>query len=98
MKIRLPAGRIIKKAGDEEKHLYFVVSGALRATSYQPMETKGDTVYKKSAFHLSENDFFGAVYPFEDKQLSKSYVETITQTELIKIPKIKSDESVRKTP
>ena len=88
VKIRLPAGRIIKKAGDEEKHLYFVVSGALRATSYQPMETKGDTVYKKSAFHLSENDFFGAVYPFEDKQLSKSYVETITQTELIKIPKI----------
>jgi hypothetical protein len=88
VKIRLPAGRIVKKAGDEENHLYFIVSGALRATSYQPVETNGDTVYKKSAFHLSENDFFGAVYPFEDKQLSKSYVETITQTELIKIPKI----------
>ena len=88
VKIRLPAGRIVKKAGDEENHLYFIVSGALRATSYQPVEANSDTVYKKSAFHLSENDFFGAVYPFEDKQLSKSYVETITQTELIKIPKI----------
>ena len=88
VKIRLPAGRIVKKAGDEEKHLYFIVSGALRATTYQPVETNGDTVYKKSALHLSENDFFGAVYPFEEKQLSKSYVETITQTELIKIPKI----------
>ena len=88
VKIRLPAGRIVKKAGDEEKYLYFIVSGALRATNYQPVETNGDTVYKKSAFHLSENDFFGAVYPFEEKQLSKSYVETITQTELIKIPKI----------
>ena len=88
VKIRLPAGRIVKKAGDEEKYLYFIVSGALRATNYQPVKTNGDTVYKKSAIHLSENDFFGAVYPFEDKQLSKSYVESITQTELIKIPKI----------
>ena len=88
VKIRLPAGRIVKKAGDEEKHLYFIVSGALRATNYQPVQTNGDTVYKKSAVHLSDNDFFGAVYPFEDKQLSKSYVESITQTELIKIPKI----------
>jgi len=88
VKIRLPAGRIVKKAGDEEKHLYFIVSGALRATNYQPVQANGDTVYKKSAVHLSDNDFFGAVYPFEDKQLSKSYVESITQTELIKIPKI----------
>ena len=88
VKIRLPAGRIVKKAGDEENHLYFIVSGALRATSYQPVESNSETVYKKAAFHLSDNDFFGAVYPFEEKQLSKSYVETITQTELIKIPKI----------
>ncbi len=88
IKIRLPAGRIVKKAGDEEKHLYLIVSGALRATNYLPVDSNGDTVYKKSALHLSENDFFGAVYPFEDKQLSKSYVETITQAELIKIPKI----------
>jgi CRP-like cAMP-binding protein len=88
IKIRLPASRIVKKAGDEEKHLYLIVSGALRATNYLPVKTNGDTVYKKSAIHLSENDFFGAIYPFEDKQLSKSYVETITQAELIKIPKI----------
>ena len=88
IKIRLPAGRIVKKAGDEEKHLYLIVSGALRATNYVPVEANGDTVYKKSAIHLCENDFFGTVYPFEDKQLSKSYVETITQAELIKIPKI----------
>jgi hypothetical protein len=88
VKLRLPSGRIVKKAGDEEKYLYLIVSGALRATVYQPVEANGDTVYKKSAFHLSENDFFGTVYPFEEKQLSKSYVETITQAELVKIPKI----------
>jgi hypothetical protein len=88
VKIRLPADRIVKKAGDEERHLYFIISGALRATSYQPAAANGETVYKKTTFHLADNDFFGAVYPFEEKQLSKSYVETITQTELIKIPKI----------
>ena len=88
VKVRLPAGRIVKKAGDEEKHLYFILSGALRATTYQPVEANSETVYKKSASRLSENDFFGAVYPFEEKQLSNSYVETIAQTELIKIPKI----------
>jgi len=88
VKVRLPVGRIVKKAGDEEKHLYFILSGALRATTYQPVEANSETVYKKSASRLSENDFFGAVYPFEEKQLSNSYVETIAQTELIKIPKI----------
>ena len=88
VKIRLPAGRIVKKAGDEEKYLYLVVSGALRSVTYHPVGSGSETVYKKSALHLAENDFFGAVYPFEDKQLSTSYVETITQTELIKIPKI----------
>lgn len=88
VKTRLPADRIVKKAGDEEQHLYFIISGALRATSYQPVAANGETVYTKSTFHLADNDFFGAVYPFEEKQLSKSYVETITQTELIKIPKI----------
>lgn len=88
IKMRLPAGRIVKKAGDEEKDLYLAVSGALWATSFHPVETNSETVYKKSAFHLSENDFFGAVFPFEEKQISKSYVETITRTELIKIPKI----------
>ena len=88
VKVRLPAGRIVKKAGEEEKHLYFILSGALRATTYQPVEANSETVYKKSASRLSENDFFGAVYPFEEKQLSNSYVETIAQTELIKIPKI----------
>lgn len=88
IKIRLPAGRMVKKVGDEEKYLFFVVSGALRATTFQPVSSGNDLVYKKSSFHLSENDFFGDIYPFENQQLSQSYVETIAESELIKIPKI----------
>jgi hypothetical protein len=88
VKIRLPAGRMVKKVGDEETYLYLIVSGALRATTFQPANTDNVIVYKKSTFHLSENDFFGDIYPFEEKQLSTSYVETISETELIKISKI----------
>jgi CRP-like cAMP-binding protein len=88
VKIRLPAGRMVIKVGDDERYLYLIVSGALRATTFQPMNTSNQVVYKKSSLHLSENDFFGDVFPFEEKKLSKSYVETITQTELIKLSKI----------
>lgn len=88
VKIRLPAGRMVKKMGEEERHLYFIVSGALRATSFKPVDTNDESVYKKSSFHLSANDFFGEIYPFEEKQLSKAYVETITESELIKFSKI----------
>ena len=35
--IRLPAGKTITKIGDEEKALYFVVSGNLKATTYEPL-------------------------------------------------------------
>jgi CRP-like cAMP-binding protein len=88
IKVRLPAGKMIKKVGDEEKHLHLLVSGALRATTFQPLNSDNEIVYKKSAFHLSENDFFGNIYPFENQELSQSYVETITESEVIKIPKI----------
>ena len=37
VKVRLPAGTIVKKNGEGEKALFFVVSGALRDTIYQPI-------------------------------------------------------------
>lgn len=87
-KIRLPAGRMVKKVGDEERYMYLIVSGALRAATFQPMNDGHQVVYQKSSYHLSENDFFGDIFPFEEKKLSKSYVETITEVELIKLSKI----------
>jgi hypothetical protein len=88
VKVHLPAGRVVKKAGDSEEDLYFIVSGTLRATAYQPVKKGGETVYTKSTANLTENTFFGEIYPFEDKQRSQSYIEAITQTELIKLSKI----------
>jgi CRP-like cAMP-binding protein len=88
VKIRLQAGQMVKKVGDEERYLYLIVSGTLRVATFQPMSDGNQVVYKKSSFHLSENDFFGDIFPFEEKKLSISYVETITETELIKLSKI----------
>jgi hypothetical protein len=85
--VRLPAGTIVKKNGEGEKDLFFVVSGALRETIYQPVQSGRDVLYKKVNLNLAESDFFGNVYPFDEEKLSQSYIEAITQVELVKISK-----------
>lgn len=85
--VRFPAGHIETKVGDLENDLYFVVSGQLKKTSFSPLKQKGMTTYQKLNFELSENDFFGDIYPLDQKKVSESYVETITDVELFKIPK-----------
>ncbi len=85
--VQLPAGHIEKKVGDAENDLYFVVSGSLKETCYKPIKQKGTTIYKKLNFNLTENDFFGNIYPLEHKKVSQSYIETITQAELVKVSK-----------
>jgi hypothetical protein len=87
VKVRLPAGTIVKKNGEGEKDLFFVVSGALRETIYQPIKSGEETLYKKVNLNLAENDFFGNVYPFDEEKRSQSYIEAITQLELVKVSK-----------
>jgi hypothetical protein len=81
-----PAGSMIKKFGDEENTLYFVLSGSLEETVYHRLK-KGGKVQKKSTKNRGENDFFGDIYPFEKEKLSQSTVETITRVEFAKISK-----------
>ena len=81
-----PPGSIMKKFGDEEKNLYFVVSGALEETIYHRTE-KGGRVQKKTTKNLVENDFFGEIYPFEEENVSRSTIETITRVEFAEISK-----------
>lgn len=87
VKMRLPAGKIVKKNGEGEKDLFFIVSGALRETTFKPVKTEREILYQKSTLNLSENDFFGDIYPFEEDKLSQAYIEAITQVELVKISK-----------
>jgi CRP-like cAMP-binding protein len=84
--IRLPAGRTIKKIGDVEKALFWIVSGSLKSTIYQPLK-KDESNHQKATLYLSENDFFGDIYPFEEQKLSQSYTESASRVELIKLSK-----------
>jgi CRP-like cAMP-binding protein len=76
-----PAGKIVKRFGEGENHLYFVVSGALEESLYHRLK-KGEKAKKKSAKNLMENDFFGEIYPFEEEKLSQFDIKTITRVEL----------------
>ena len=81
-----PAGSMLKRFGDEESDLYFVVYGALEKTVFYRLE-KGGKVHKKSTKTLVEDDFFGEIHPFEDEKVSLSDIETITRVEFAMIPK-----------
>ena len=83
-----PANTMLKKFGNEENELCFVVSGALEETHYHRFEAD-EKVQKKSTTNLIESDLFGEIYPFEEDKLSESDIKTITRVELLKISKFK---------
>ena len=88
VRARLPAGTVIKKKGDDEDNLYFVVSGTLKDSLYPSIDEKVK-VHRPPNIYLNENEFFGDVYPFNDDRKCQSDIETITQVELVKLSKPK---------
>lgn len=92
-----PENSMMKKFGDEENNLYFVVSGTLEETIYHRLE-KGGTVQNKLSKNLIENDFLGEIYPFDKEKISQSTVETITRVEFAKISKLRLMKICRKYP
>jgi len=86
-RITATPGKMVKRTGQQEKDLFFVVSGSLRETVFRPLRKQDDTLFRKRASDLNENHFFGDVYPFKDKAASRSYIETTTRTELLRIAK-----------
>jgi CRP-like cAMP-binding protein len=88
VRVRLIAGKTVKKAGDNETDLYFIVSGTLKDSAFPFLETK-ERVYRKSNIYLTDDDFFGEVYPFNKNQTSISDIATVTQVELVKISRQK---------
>jgi CRP-like cAMP-binding protein len=83
-RVQVPAGKTIKKIGEQEKFLYFIAAGNLMATTLHPL-AEGQEEPETSKVHLTENDFFGDIYPFKSDKISQSYFETTTVTELIEI-------------
>ena len=95
--IRLPAGYVVKEIGDTEDYLFFVVSGRLKDSIYLTLQNQRK-VFRKPTLTLSENDFFGDIYPFNKEQRSQSYIETLEPVELVRIPKEKLMRICRKYP
>ncbi|MCK5203174.1 MAG: cyclic nucleotide-binding domain-containing protein [Desulfobacterales bacterium] len=87
VRVKLPPGKMIRKSGDPGNDLFFIVSGNLKETVFVPLEKKDETLYRKRASYLLENEFFGDIYPFKEKSTSKSYIETTTRSELVRISK-----------
>jgi CRP-like cAMP-binding protein len=86
--MRLPAGKTVNKIGDEEIALYFIVSGNIKATTYEPLE-KNDFDHRKTSVYLAENGFFGHIYPLNESKLSHAYTESISHAELVRISRNK---------
>ena len=95
--IRLPGGHVVKEIGDPEDHLFFIVSGRLKDSIYLTLQNQRK-VFRKPTLTLSENDFFGDIYPFNKEQRSQSYIETLESVELVRIPKEKLMRICRKYP
>lgn len=83
-----PANTMLRKFGDEENELCFIVSGALEETRYHRLEAD-KKVQKKATTNLIESDIFGDIYPFDEDKLSESDIESITHIELLKISRLK---------
>jgi CRP-like cAMP-binding protein len=83
--IHLPTQKLIQKFGDVQDSLCFIVSGSIKQTSYQPVKTKKETVFKKSIVNLSAEDSIGDLFPIKVKKICQSYVETTTAAELVKL-------------
>jgi CRP-like cAMP-binding protein len=88
VRVRLFAEKTIRKAGDLETDMYFIVSGTLKDSIFPSLETK-EKVHRKPSIYLTDDDFFGEIYPFKMDQTCKSDIQTVTQVELVKISKQK---------
>ena len=95
--IRLSAEQVVKEIGDTEDHLFFIVSGQLKDSIYLTLQNQ-KKVFRKPTLTLSENDFFGDIYPFNKEQRSQSYIETLEPVEMVRIPKEKLMRICRKYP
>ena len=96
-RVRLAAGKTIRKIGDPQAELYLIVSGNLKATTLLPLSKTRSKPRNESVF-LTENDFFGDIYPYDSSKISQTFVETITAAELVKISKAKLRRVSRKYP
>ncbi len=82
--VRLLSGAAIKNAGDPEDFLYFVVSGRV-AEILSPRVEEDTEIRREYAAESAEGNYFGDIYPFDEKRVSVSRWEAVGACELLKI-------------
>jgi len=97
IRVRMTAGRTVRKIGDQETDLHLIVTGNLKATTLVPLDGNQEEP-QESSINLAENDFFGNIYPYDSENISQAFVETTTAAELVKISKIKLERISKKYP
>jgi CRP-like cAMP-binding protein len=78
--VQFPAEHVLIKPGDNEDDLFFIVAGQIRDSIYLTVEDRRK-IFRRPNILLSENDYFGDIYPFDQEKKSQSYVETISHAE-----------------
>ncbi len=95
--LRLPAGRSITQIGKAENALYFIVGGSIKATADESLKKTGSDS-RQSSIYLSENDFFGNIYPLNEDRLSYCQTKANRRTELVRISREKLRQVCRRHP
>jgi CRP-like cAMP-binding protein len=73
----IAARSVLKKAGDPETRLRFIVSGRLKESTFDLIESRRDRACPPVRT-LGEEDVCGRVYPFTERHTSASFLEAIT--------------------
>ena len=83
---RFQSGQVIKQVGDPEDKFCFIVSGKIKDSLFLKIDN-AEKVYRKPTVYLSSGDFFGLMYPFDQSTKSKSYIESVTESEILCLSK-----------
>ena len=86
VRVRLPAHYLVIEVNDISNEIYFIVSGSLSETTYPAVDEPSPAIRPSKAILLA-NDIFGNVLPFEEENISRSDIETLTRVELVKLSK-----------
>jgi CRP-like cAMP-binding protein len=84
--LHLPTGTVVKKPSDVEEFLYFIVSGTVAETN-RLTTGEGGEIRREFSAKSAEMNYFGDVYPLDEQKQLPSMIETVHNTELLKISK-----------
>jgi CRP-like cAMP-binding protein len=95
--VSLAAGEAVRKIGDQENALFIIGQGSVKLTSIEPL-VRNETEHRTVSRYLSEDAFFGDVYPFSETRLSNYYAQAVRPSDLIRIDKRQMQMLCKKNP